>query len=109
MFTAPTRALALPVDLIALQQALLAADRAVGDFALAVRDRRRAAFPEPSQAVQRCTRAAGEETEFDRRWEAYVRAGAAVREHPVLVRARVLGVEAEALCALREAAARPVG
>ncbi|WP_329571388.1 hypothetical protein [Kitasatospora sp. NBC_01266] len=107
MFTTLIGPLAVPVDLIALQHAVLAADRAVGDYALAVRDRRRAAFPDPSQAVQRCTWAAGEQAEFDRRWEAYVRAGAALRAHPVLVRARVLGVESEALRALREAAAGP--
>ncbi|WP_280690862.1 hypothetical protein [Kitasatospora sp. GAS204B] len=107
MFTAPTGALAMPVDLIALQHAVLAADRAVGDYALAVRDRRRAAFPDPAQAVQRCTWAAGEQVEFDRRWETYVRAGAALRAHPVLVRARVLGIEPEALRALRQAATGP--
>ncbi|WP_035844606.1 hypothetical protein [Kitasatospora azatica] len=105
MFTAPAPALSLPDDLIALQRALLAADQAVGDYALAVRDRRRAAYPERWQAVQRCTWTAGEQAEFDRRWEAYVSAGAAVRSHPVLVRARVLGIEAAVLRGLREAAA----
>ncbi|MFF7636199.1 hypothetical protein ACFZB9_24080 [Kitasatospora sp. NPDC008050] len=109
MITAPTELLSLPADLIALQQAVLSADRAVGDHALAVRDRRRAAYPEAWQAVQRCTWEAGEQTEFDRRWKAYVRAGAAVRAHPVLVRARVLGVESTVLRALREAAAGPLG
>ncbi|GAA1935966.1 hypothetical protein [Kitasatospora viridis] len=96
--------LALPADLIALQHALLAADRVVGDFALAVRDRRRAAFPEPHQAVQRCTWNGAEQAEFDARWAAYEQAGAALRAHPVLVRARVLGIEPRVLQALRRAA-----
>lgn len=109
MITAPTELLSLPADLIALQQEVLSADRAVGDHALAVRGRRRAAFPAAWQAVQRCTWEAGEQAEFDRRWEAYVRAGAAVRAHPVLVRARALGIEATVLRALREAAAGPAG
>lgn len=102
-----TLALALPDDLIALQRAVLTADRALGDHALAVRDRRQAAFPHPEQAVERCTWAAGEQAEFDHLWEAYVRAGDAVRNHPVLVRARILRVEPSVLSALREAAARP--
>ncbi|MGF1429795.1 hypothetical protein [Kitasatospora sp. LaBMicrA B282] len=105
MFTAPTESLALPADLIALQRDLLAADRVLGDCALAVRDRRRAAFPEPAQAVQRCTWDAAEQAEFDRCWTAYVRAGAAVRAHPTLVRARGLGIEADVMRALRECAA----
>lgn len=109
VFTVRTEVLSLPPDLIALQHALLNADRAVGDHALAVRDRRRAAFPESWQAVERCTWEAGEQAEFDRRWEAYVRAGAAVRAHPVLVRARVLGIESKVLRALREAAVEPLG
>ncbi|WP_344443219.1 hypothetical protein [Kitasatospora nipponensis] len=98
---------ALPAELIALQRAVLTADRAVGDHAVAVRNRRLTAFPGPEQAVQRCTWEPGEQLEFDRRWEAYVRAGAAVRDHPVLVRARVLGVEAAVLRAIREAATGP--
>ncbi|MFE0461388.1 hypothetical protein ACFW1A_19285 [Kitasatospora sp. NPDC058965] len=107
MFSASSApALSLPHDLIALQQALLAADRAVGDYALVVRDRRLAAYPEPGQAVQRCTWAAGEQAEFDRLWDRYVRAADAVRAHPVLVRARVLGIEPTVLRGLREAAGR---
>ncbi|GAB2718477.1 hypothetical protein [Kitasatospora kifunensis] len=108
MLTASAELLSLPIDLIMLQQSVLSADQAVGDHALAVRDRRRAAFPEAWQAVQRCTWEAGEQAEFDRRWEAYVRAGAAVRAHPVLVRARVLGIEPAVLQALREAAVEPL-
>ncbi|MFE9423667.1 hypothetical protein ACFYNO_11980 [Kitasatospora sp. NPDC006697] len=102
--TATLLPLALPDDLIALQHRVLAADRAVGDFALAVRDHRRAAYPAPHQAVQRCTWAAAEQDEFDRRWAAYEQAGAALRAHPVLVRARVLGIEPQVLRELRRAA-----
>ncbi|MDH6140161.1 MULTISPECIES: hypothetical protein [Kitasatospora] len=105
MLTATALPLSLPDDLIALQQQLLCADRAVGDYALAVRDRRRAAFPAPHQAVQRCTWAAAEQREFDRLWTEYERAGAALRAHPVLLRARVLGIEPAALQALRRATA----
>ncbi|WP_146259225.1 hypothetical protein [Streptomyces tateyamensis] len=106
MFSASSPSLSLPLDLIVLQQTLLAADRAVGDYALAVRDRRRAEYPQPWQAVERCTWGTGEQAEFDRRWECYVRAADAVRTHPVLVRARILGIEPTVLRGLREAAAR---
>ncbi len=104
MQVSTTLALALPDDLIALQRAVLAADRALGDYALAVRDRRRTAFPGPGQAVERCTWEPGEQARFDQLWEAYGRAGEAVREHPVLVRARILRIDARVLRALREAA-----
>lgn len=99
-----TLALALPDDLIALQRAVLHADRALGDYALAVRDQRRTAFPGPRQAVERCTWESGEQAQFDRLWEAYRRAGDAVRSHPVLVRARILRTDVEVLRALRGAA-----
>jgi hypothetical protein len=105
VLTATALPLSLPADLIALQQQLLRADRAVGDYALAVRDRRLAAYPAPHQAVQRCTWAAAEQQEFDRRWAEYERAGAAMRAHPVLLRARVLGIEPAVLRELRRATA----
>ncbi|MFI9271427.1 hypothetical protein ACIGXM_12030 [Kitasatospora sp. NPDC052896] len=102
MSSTPT--LALPAELIALQRSVLNADRALGDYALAVRDRRRAAFPGPDQAVERCGWAADEQAEFDRLWAEYVRAGDAVHAHPVLVRARILRVDGSVLRSLRAAA-----
>ncbi|WP_035838594.1 hypothetical protein [Kitasatospora azatica] len=80
-----------PEDLVALEEARVLARRDLDWYVRTVEVERRAAYPDPEKVVERCMWP----DDLLNRWyglrEAYARAAAAVKAHPLLVQARAEG------------------